>query len=136
MRDHGVLETGSVWQGHTDHRKVDPHMLGHSSDRHRVHHKHRSDQCNVGWQMKGQHRELHHRDDFHKGGHRRDGHHMGDQGRDGLCTDHHSGHRTADLGKDCMTGHNKDRHRVEQDDGGTQVPPTVSSRWTGLVCTQ
>lgn len=45
---HGILESGFVWLGDTD-RKVGPHTPGHSSDHHRVHHKHRIDQCSGGW---------------------------------------------------------------------------------------
>lgn len=106
------------------------HMLGHSSDRHRVHRKHHSDQCNAGWLMEGHHRQLHHTDDFHMVGQRRDGHHKeGDQYKDGWCMDHHSVQRTDVLGRDCMAGHNKGRRRVGEDDG-TLVPPVASLRWT------
>lgn len=114
-----------------DHCMVGPRILGRSIGCHRVHHKHRSDLCNVGWQMEGQHTVLHHRHDFHKGGHRRDGHHMGVYCKVDLCTAHRSGHHSADLGKDYMAGHNKDRHRGETD--GLLV---VFSRWIGLVYTQ
>lgn len=131
VRNRGVLETGSVSQGGTDHRMVGPHTLDRSSDHHKVHHKHRNDQCNVGWQAEG-----HHTHESHKGHHRRDGHRKGDRHKDGQRTDRRSGRCTADLGKDCMDARNNDRHRVEGDDGGTRVPPVVSSGWTGPVCTQ
>lgn len=135
VRDHGVVETGSVGQGNTDHHEVDPHMPGHSSDRHTVHHKHRSDRCNVGWQKEGRRRKVHHRDEFHKGDQRRDAHHKDDRRRNDWRTDHRGARRTAVLGKDCMAGHNKDRHRAEKNDGGNRIHLVVSLGWTGLVCT-
>lgn len=134
MKDQGVQETDSVLQGDIDHYKVAPHKLGHNTVRHMVHRKHHSDQCNAGWRT-GHRRRVHHRDDFHMDDLHKDGH-KSDQDMDGWHMEHRIDRCSADLGMDCMAGHNKDHHRVEEDDDGTQAPQLVFSGWTALVCTQ
>jgi len=121
VRDHGVVETGSVGQDR-DPCTVGP---GTSSDLHTVRHKHRSGQCSGGLQQEGHRRKLHQRDECHKGARRR-----GD-----WRTDPQGARCTAGLGRDCTAAHSKGRRRAERNDAGNRVRLAVSSGWTGPVCT-